>query len=335
LSNNNINKIYKALEQFNKANLGVFPTPIHRLENFQKKINHNNIWIKRDDLTGLGMGGNKVRTLEYLLGDALLKNSDTILVSGPLQSNMCSIAAAASRKIGLSCITVHNSNTPKELKGNVTLLSLLNAKSYFIGETDEDERQQFVEKIATELKKIGKKPYIILKGGSTALGALGYVQAAVELYEQIKKLKLNIKHVFMPAGHGGTVAGLIVGAGLLDIPFHVHVISVEHPKHELVKIINNLIKEIEELLDLKITYPIDQVMTIYDDYMGEGWGKPTKESDSMIYEFPQLEGIFVEKVYTSKVVVGMVDLLQKQVIPSDDGACYWHTGGLPSLFAQV
>lgn len=331
----NVNKILNALGQFKRANLGIFPTPVHRLKNFQRKLYRNDIWIKRDDLTGLGMGGNKVRTLEYLLGDALLKASDTILVSGPLQSNMCALAGAASRKIGLDCISVHNSDTPKELKGNLLLLSLLGTRSYFIGEKDEDERQQFVEKIAIELKMQGKKPYIILKGGSTALGALGYVQAAVEMYEQIRKLELNIKHVFMPAGNGGTVAGLIVGAGLLEIPFHVHVISVEYPKKDLLKIINNFINETEELIGMKITYPIDRVMTIYDDYMGEGWGKPTKESESMLYEFPQLEGIFVENVYTSKTVVGMVDLLKKQVIPEKEGACYWHTGGLPSLFAQI
>lgn len=326
------NELYKELGRYNKVELGVFPTPLHRLRGFEKKHRHNPIWIKRDDLSGLGLGGNKVRVLEYILGDALLKDSDTILVSGPLQSNMCTLTAAASRKLGLDCITIHNSETPKELKGNLVLNSILDIKSYYIGEKSIEQRQQFMEEVAIGLVKESKIPYSIENGGSTTLGSLGYVWGAIEIYKQIIQENLNIQHIFMPAGNGGTVAGLIAGAGLLGVPFHVHVISVEHSKEKLTKIIYDFVKEIEIELNLEIAGSLELIMTIYEDYMGEGWGMGTKESEAMIYNFAQLEGFYVEDVYTSKVMVGMVDLLEKQIIPENEGVCYWHTGGLPCLF---
>jgi D-cysteine desulfhydrase family pyridoxal phosphate-dependent enzyme len=323
------------LKKINKVELGVFPTPIHRLSRLEKEFNHDNIWIKRDDLSGLAMGGNKTRTLEYILGDALEKEADTILVSGPLQSNMCTLTAAATRKLGLDCISIHNSEAPKEINGNLTLNSLLDIKPYYIGKLDEDERTQFVEKLAVDLKNEGANPYIIRNGGSTAIGALGFVSAAIELFEQINMMGVNIKQVFMAGGNGGTVAGLIAGTSLLGVPFHINVISVEHPKAKLREIITEVVAEIEKTLGLNISCELDEVMTIYDDYMGNGWGESTEESKDMIYALPKLEGIFVENVYTSKPMVGMLDLIEKKIIGSDEGVCFWHTGGLPSLFAQM
>lgn len=335
MDKDNVDKLVKTLKNFKSSNLGTYPTPIHRLDNYQKKYNHKDIWIKRDDLTGLALGGNKVRSLEYILGEALLQKADTVLVGGPPQSNMCLIAAAASKKLGMDCITVHNGNASKKLEGNELLLSLLNVESRFIGEKDEFQREDFVIKTSKELEEKGKKTFIIKKGGSTALGALGYIEAAVEVYRQIEGKGLNIKHVFMPAGNGGTVAGLIIGANLLNMPFHVHAISVEYPKADLVKIIADFAKEVEELLGIKLPHAIEESSTIYEEYMGKGWGENTKESEAMVYEFPETEGIFLENVYTSKVMVGMLDLIKKGKIPLDEGVCYWHTGGISSLFAQL
>lgn len=323
-----------ALGKFNKSSLGQFPTPVHKLEGFQKKFGCDNIWIKRDDMTGLAMGGNKVRTLEFIMGDAMKQGSDTILVSGPLQSNMCTLAVAAAKKMGMDCRTIHRNSAPERLEGNLLLSTMMGAEPFFQGKVSFDAQREFVNQMAANLKAEGKKPYVILKGGSIPLGALGYVSGAMELYRQIVDGGLNIKHVFMPAGHGGTVAGLITGAALLDAPFHIHVISVENTKKELEEIIPTLMHGIEDELGLNVTKPLEQVMTIYDDYMGMGYGIPTDESEAMVTEFAQTEGIFVEHVYTSKTMVGMLDLVRKKRIPKDDGVCYWHTGGLPSLFTK-
>lgn len=331
---NRYEQLSAALEQFSRAKLGQFPTPLHRLEGFQKKFGRDNIWIKRDDMTGLAMGGNKTRTLEFIMGDALKQSADTILVSGPLQSNMCTLAAAAAKKLGIACRTIHRNSAPERLEGNLLLSTMMGAKPYFQGKVSFDEQREFVDQMATDLKAEGKRPYVVLKGGSTSLGALGYVSGAMELYRQIVDGGLNIKHVFMPAGHGGTVSGLIAGAALLDAPFHIHVISVENTKKELEEIIPTLLHGIEDELCLKVTKPLDEVMTIYDDYMGAGYGIPTEESEAMVTEFAQTEGVFVEHVYTSKTVVGMLDLVRKKCVPDNEGICYWHTGGLPSIFAE-
>jgi len=127
---------------------------------------------------------------------------------------------------------------------------------------------------------------------------------------------------------------LIFGTALLGIPFHVNVISVEHPKDKLQGIITDFLKEIEELMGIPMDCFPEEAMTIFDDYRGEGWGCPTIQSDRMVFDFPRLEGIFVEKVYTSKTLAGMIDIIKKERIPVGEGACFWHTGGLPSVFAQ-
>jgi len=328
------NEVRELLKKFPKQELVVCPTPIHRLKNLEKTIGHNSLWIKRDDMTGIGIGGNKIRNLEYLLGDAVENKCDIILFSGHLQSNLCSLAAAAARKLGLDCISVHNNDPPKTLEGNTLLNYILGVQSIYIGEVDTDERTRHVEQISTDLIKKGKNPYIIYNGSSTPLGILGYVEAAVELHEQCLKSNIKIKHVFIPGGNGGIAAGFIFGTGLLDIPFHVHVISVENPKNELYEIIVNFKNKLEDLMGEKLRYNIDNIMTVYENYRGEGWGCSTRESDEMIFQLARLEGIFVEKVYTSKTVVGMVDMVKNNVIPKNESVCYIHTGGLGALFAQ-
>ena len=130
------NKVRGLLKGFSKQQLVVYPTPLHRLKRLEKAIGHNSLWVKRDDMTGLGMGGNKIRNLEYLLGDAMKKDCDTIIVSGPLQSNLCSLAASAARKLGLECISVHNDDCPNTLEGNILLNHILGVQSIYLGKVD-------------------------------------------------------------------------------------------------------------------------------------------------------------------------------------------------------
>lgn len=322
------------LAKFPKKELLVYPTPVHRLKNLEKTIIHNPIWIKRDDLTGIGIGGNKIRNLEYLLGDAVEKKCDTVICSGPNQSNLVSLTAAAARKIGLKCISIHNDEKPEKLKGNMLLNYITGSDTIFIGKVNADEREKKVKELSKALKENGKNPYIIYNGSSTPLGILGYVEAAVELYEQILENDINIQHVFIPAGNGGVAAGFIFGTGLIGVPFHVHVISVENTKNVLYKILADFKKELSILIGINLLNEIEEIMTIYEKYLGEGWGISTEEADSMIFEFAQLEGIFVEKVYTSKTLVGMTDIIKESAISKDEGVCFIHTGGMGALFAQ-
>lgn len=315
-----------------KVNLGIYPTPLQRLINSELKLGKNHLYIKRDDLNGIGVGGNKLRNLEYLLGDALQKRADLIIVSGEMQSNLCHLTVASCRRLNLDCIVVHNNERPKASKGNVLLNDLLHADRHFIGPFTIEERNDYIEDLRRKLLQGGRNPYVIHNGASTGVGALGYVEAALELAVEVKKRSLPIKNVCIPAGNGGLAAGFIYGAGFLNSIFHVDVITVEYPKDELIIRLMDLIKSIEEITGISFPFQLNKVITIHDAYRGGGWGKTEERVINFIEEFAMLEGIFVEKVYTSKTLYGMFDLAKKSYFR--DGACYLHSGGLGALFSQ-
>lgn len=326
------------LDKFPKVNLGIWPTPLQKMDRIGRQVNHDSLFIKRDDLTGLGQGGNKTRSLEFLLGDALQKGADVIVTAGGLQSNLCSLTAAACCKTGTECLLVHNDDKPDNIEGNTVLNRIFGVKSVFVGKVDEEQRTREMEAIARELEGQGKKPYIIYNGSSTPLGALGYVSAAFELLGQIQSQGLNVKHVAIVGAMGGTAAGLVLGTALLGHPYHVHVISVEYPTPVLYMLMESLIdgasKILKEVEGLEPITPPEDVMTIYDDYLGEGYAIPTPLSRRTLNELARTEGILLEHVYTSKCLGGFLDLIQKGIVPPDEGACYIHTGGLASMFTQ-
>ena len=180
-------QVSELLAQFPKVGLALNPTPLHPMQRLQQDLGCGPLFIKRDDLNGLGVGGNKIRNLEYLLGDALAQGKKTILASGQTQSNLCSLCAAACCRLGLRCVLVHNSPPPKQLEGNALLNHLLGAKEYYMGEASEQERADFVEQLRVQLEQQGEEPYVIENGASSARGALGYVEAAVEIARQIQQ----------------------------------------------------------------------------------------------------------------------------------------------------
>jgi 1-aminocyclopropane-1-carboxylate deaminase/D-cysteine desulfhydrase-like pyridoxal-dependent ACC family enzyme len=282
------------MDSFPRFRLGFFPTPLHRLDALGARLGHHALYVKRDDLTGLSLGGNKTRSLEYLLGDALRFGADTVVTAGGLQSNLCSLTAAACAKAGLSCVLVHNDLPPADLHGNMLLNRLFGAGSIFIGRATEEERARVVEEVAKDVRARGGRPYVIQSGASTPLGALGYV------------------------GH----------------PFHVHVISVEYTAPELRRRISGLLTGIQELTGLAPLPPPEESMTIHDEYLGGGYAVPTAESTQMLRDLPRLEGIFVENVYTAKTLAGLAGLTARGVIPDSEPACFIHTGGMAALFAQ-
>jgi len=326
---------------FPRVHLGVFPTPLQHARRLGEKAGHKSLYIKRDDMTGLGLGGNKTRNLEFLLGDALSKGSNTIIAQGGLQSNLCALTAAACAKLGLKCILVHNDDPPEEPEGNQVLNRAFGARQHFVGKVPEDARTKAAEVIAEECRLRGDTPYIIYNGGSTPLGCLGYVEAAAELYHQAQAMGIALRHVTIVGAMGGTAAGFIIGTALLGHPFHVHVISVEYPKERLSAIIAGLIEKTIDLLGTargtipRILAPdVARVYDIYDEYLGEGYGIPTKASREAAFTLAHTEGILVEEVYTSKTLAGLLDLIAKEVISRQESACYIHTGGIGAFFAQ-
>lgn len=326
----NTQELQKLLTRFPKKALCNYTTPIQRLTNYEIHLNKKDIFIKRDDLNGLGAGGNKVRSLEYLLGDAINSNSNLIITSGQKESNLCCLTAVACSKTGLPCFLVHNNKKYKNESGNMLLNDIIGVKRVFIGDVTEKDRDSYVQKLASECRCKGFRPYVIENGGSTAIGALGYVNACLELVDQQKQYPF--KNLCVCGGNGGTAAGLIFGSAFLDIPFRIHVITVEHLKGDLQNRIGKIINDLETITGWSMPYNLDEIMTIHDEYRGEGWGKPTKESNNMIHEFARKEGIFLEKVYLSKTFYGMMSLIRNQKLQG--GVCGIHTGGFPSIFSQ-
>ena len=318
-------------------------TPLERMKRMENTIHTGPLYIKRDDLNGVGPGGNKVRPLEYLLGEAVERGSDVVIASGQQNSNLCSIAAAACCRLGMPCILVHNNKKPEKglenLAGNALLNGLSGVEERYIGMVSEQERNEYVKALSEQLASSGKRPYVIENGATTAVGAVGYIHIGMELAEENRKFKemgmpeLQIQDVFVPGGNGGLAAGTAFGAALLEHCFHVHVITVEHTQGELEHIIKTLSRQMENVLGIQLPVPVEKVMTVYEAYRGEGWGIPTGESDQMLCTVAEREGIFLERTYTSKTMWGMCDLLETGKVKSR-GACMIHSGGFASLFGQ-
>ena len=328
-----IQKAQEVLARFPRLELGTFPTPLHAMKHMQAKLGTElPLYIKRDDLTGLGAGGNKIRNLEYLLGDMIQKKCDVVLASGKSQSNLCALTVSACCKADLDCIIFHNDQKPNEESGNQLLNRLSRADLRYIGLMSDTEREAYVEQYAQELRQQGRCPYLIKNGASTALGALGYVQAMVELCQQCGAQGIVLKNLFVPGGNGGLATGTIFGAALTQAPFHVHVVTVEHEAAVLKKILDQLLGSVSQLTGQLAGFDFDSVYTIHGDYRGGGWSKATPECVGQIYDLAQTEGIFVEQVYTSKTLYGMLHMVTTGLI--DANACYLHTGGFGALFSQ-
>lgn len=326
-----IQEVQTLLDRLPRQILCSRDTPLTRMERLEQQIKAGSLYIKRDDLNGVGPGGNKVRPLEYLLGEARARSSDVIIASGQDNSNLCSIAASACCRLGMRCILVHNSKKPDQLSGNALLNALSQVEEHYIGSVSEKERNEYVDLLKIKLKQDGKTPYVIENGASTVHGAVGYLHLPMELMRQREDESAPITDLFVPGGNGGLAAGIVFGTALLNHPFNVHVITVEHTGEKLEQIIDSLTKGMEQYLGISLPVPVQSVMTVHGGYRGEGWGISTKESDHMISLLAREEGIFLEPVYTSKTLWGMCDLLHRGEVKSR-GACMIHSGGFASLF---
>ncbi len=322
------------LSAFARVRLGHFPTPLQRLARLGAALGHDGLYVKRDDLSGLSLGGNKTRSLEYLLGDALRQGADTIVTAGGLHSNLCSLTAAACAKMGLRCILVHNDDPPAVLEGNMLLNHLYGAESVFVGKRSEEERAAEMERRAASLRAGGSRPYVIHNGASVPMGALGYVNAALELNRQAPGAGCALRHVAIVGAMGGTASGFVFGTSLLEKPFHVHVVSVEYTKEELHRRMSDLLSGIADITGLKPRHDPWKVATIHDEYLGGGYGIPTGESREALRMLAETEGIILENVYTAKTAAGFTGLVRRGIIPKGEAACFIHTGGMAALFAQ-
>lgn len=312
-----------------KTDLCFLPTPLHPLKNLSKKYPGHQLYIKRDDLTGLAGGGNKARKLEYLIFDALSKNSDSIITGGAQQSNHCRQTAAACAAVGLECHLALGGIEPKVYEGNLLTSFLCGAKIYFTGEHRKGED---IPRIKSELEGKNKKCYVIPYGGSNVTGALGYVNAVSELKDQLESRSLNIDYIFFASSSGGTQAGLILGLELFNLKTELMPVNIDKEDQEGItqeENILNILNNGADLLKIKKEFSAADVKLIRG-YDSPGYGVVTESETSAIKQLAESEGILIDPVYTGRAFYAMLDHLDRKKLKPDTNILFLHTGGLPA-----
>jgi D-cysteine desulfhydrase family pyridoxal phosphate-dependent enzyme len=323
------------LATFPQAALGhEAPTPLERANRLSDQLGID-LWLKRDDVTGLGMGGNKVRQLAFYFGDAIAKGADAVLITGAVQSNFMRTAAAAGAKLGLSVHLQLEERVPSndplyKTGGNVFLDDLFGAerRSYPAGE-DEAGADRALAEWAEELQVAGRKPYIIPLGpGHPPLGALGYCVAAAEYLEQAQEHTVHV----VASGSGASHGGLLFGLRALGCQDPVLGICVRRSAGEQIPRLFDRCREIGELLDMENPVHEDDI-AVFDDSLAPGYGQMSQPLVEAIQMMARLEGVVLDPVYTGKVFAGLLALRRRHIIPDGERVVFWHTGGAPGLFA--
>ncbi|MBQ4779498.1 D-cysteine desulfhydrase [Pectobacterium versatile] len=323
------------LARFPRLSLGHFPTPLEALPNLSAYLGGPTIYIKRDDATGLATGGNKTRKLEFLLADAQQQGADVIITQGATQSNHVRQTIAAAAKLGLKTKVllekrVEDYGEDYQRSGNVLLDNLLGGEiiDHLPAGTD---MQQAMETLAESLRKEGLKPYVIPGGGSSPVGALGYVACAEELLFQSSQQRLRIDHIVHATGSTGTQAGLVTGLVATNSQIPLLGISVRAPKAKQEENVYALAQRTWQLLGIQGELPRSAVQ-VNSDYVGKGYGIPTEGTLEALRLLAQLEGILLDPVYSGKGMAGLIDLIRQGHFRADENIVFIHTGGSAGLF---
>jgi len=317
----------------NKYKLAFLPTPLHKLNNLSKAYTDYNIFIKRDDQTGLASGGNKTRKLEYLIKQAIDEGYEAVFTVGAQQSNHCRQTAASCTVAGLECHLIVRGKEPKTYQGNLLLSHLLGAKIHFTGNDKKDiDFEAYTNQLADN-----KKPFIIPYGGSNITGALGYVEAVRELKDQLIEKDLNIDTIFFASSSGGTQAGLILGLELYNLNAKLMPIKIDKDETQNLDMeaeVLEIVTQGTKLLNMDREYTIDE-MTLNKNYNQAAYGVLTDKEKTAINKLAKVEGILLDPVYTGRAFYGMLDCLNEKKIKPGSNVLFWHTGGLPALFEHA
>lgn len=321
------------------------PTPFKELDLISKVLRGPDLFIKREDLTGLAFGGNKSRKLEFIIPDVLKKQADVIITWASVQSNWCLQTAAAARRFGISPVLIlfKTYDLPNEYDGNLLLDFILDAdiriRESSQGKIFHDsDIEAAVEEAVKEVKERGHVPYVAPVGGSMVswsmekpLGAISYVNAFVEMAEQAQALGVDFNTVIHASGSGGTQAGLLVGAKALRPETRILGISVLEEREPFRRDVLTIARDTVQALELDLELSEEDVI-VYDEYIRDGYGIVNEDVAQAVRLFAINEGIFIDPVYTGKALVALKDLIDKSLIKPDDKVVFMHTGGTPALF---
>ncbi|MGK7909929.1 MAG: D-cysteine desulfhydrase family protein [Synechococcus sp.] len=326
------------LHQLPRALLGFFPTPVVELARLSAFLNGPKLWMKRDDQTGLALGGNKTRKLEFLIGAALAAGADTVVTGGAAQSNHCRQTAAAAALCGLDCHLALGGTAPAEIAGNLLLDRLFNARIHWSGDARKGET---IPHICAELEQAGRKPYVIPYGGSNPMGAAGFVEALHEINQQSPGLSKAFTHMVFASSSGGTQAGLMVGQALYGGDFEIIGIAIDKEPAANGEPANGrlfsdsvlrLANETARYLEVDRSFS-DRDLVLRSDYVGDGYGMVGDLEREAIAIIAQQEGVLLDPVYTGRAMGGLLDMIRAGELTKSDRVLFWHTGGAPALFA--
>lgn len=321
------------LENVPRVRLGHFPTPLERLDRLSEALDGPEIWIKRDDCTGLATGGNKTRKLEFIVADAHSQGCDTLVTLGKIQSNHARQTAAAAAKAGMSCVLLleqlaANRSETYNGNGNVLLDRILGAEVTVVAPGE--RTPAFAESQMAALSTAGRTPYLVPVGGSDAIGATGYVSCALELNDQLATLGLEADALVMATASGGTQAGLVVGLHAVGRDTDVVGYSVSRSAADQHAKVIEVINECSTHLRLEV--PPDQLVGVEDHTLGPGYGQPERQTIEAIQLFARTEGIILDPVYTGKAAAGLIAGCRDGRFSDGKRVVFLHTGGQASAF---
>ena len=303
------------------------PTPVETLTRLSHDLGGPTILVKRDDQTGLALGGNKTRKLEFLLAAAQSHGARTLITAGAVQSNHCRQTAAAAARFGFDCILLLAGSPPPSASGNLLLDGLLGAEIVYARREERDRR---LKEVFDSAWADGRRPYLSPYGGSNATGAAAYAFALQELLEQ----GVRPDWIVFASSSGGTQAGLVLGARLFGYEGRILGISVDEPAGELQKRVADLAAEAGDLLGEQVKFSPDEVL-VNDSYRGAGYGIAGEAEQEAVRLFARCEGLLLDPVYTGRAAAGLIDLVRRGTFRPGEQVLFWHTGGTPALFADA
>jgi len=310
-----------------KVGFANLPTKIERLNRLSDQLGKN-IYIKRDDQTGMEVSGNKIRKLEYCVADALSKNCDYLITCGSIQSNHCRATAAVAAKLGLGSYLVLKGDKDTPVEGNLFFDRMLGAEIKFVtSEEYKYNRADIMKNIKEDLEKKGHKAYIIPEGASNGIGSLGYIDAMEEILKQEEDMGVKFDAIVVTVGSGGTYSGLYYGNRLYNNSATVYGFNITETKEHFQEVVLNLLKEIAQYTGKEIEARKDEI-DIIDGYVGRGYALSRPEEIEFLSYLAKLEGLILDPVYTGKTMYGLVEEIKKGNFDKHENILFIHTGGI-------
>lgn len=302
------------------------PTLIEPLPRLSAVLGGPRLWVKRDDQTGLALGGNKVRKLEYVLAEAQANGAKTLVTVGAAQSNHCRQTAALAARFGLGCILVLSGDSKGKPDGNLLLDHLFGAEIQWAPQVN---REAILKEAFDRAWNEGRRPFLIPLGASTPIGTIGYVTA----FEEFLKQGIDVDWIIVASSSAGTQAGLVLGARRAGWGGKILGINIDHPVNILQPRVANLANEASARLGENVRVSADDIL-VNGDYLGAGYGILNRNEIEAIHLFAETEGLVLDPVYTCRAAAAMIDLIRKGYFTPKERVLFWHTGGIPALFSE-